>query len=219
MGCVFHRIRRLYSQDCETRRGLFRSAVSSAQDPDCYNPREMFSALFYRLQALALTPNGPRHNILQLLDDWSDDSFQFLRLRVPRIVAVVIIAFILTRLLKVVSRRLSEMSNRTGLPSAVRAQQLRTLSSVTYSVGVFVILFLAAMQILTAARHQHGSAAGQRRHRRSGHRLWRSDPGQGLHQRVPHPGGEPVRRRRYRQNRWRAGRGRGNDPAPHRPAG
>ena len=108
----------------------------------------MFSALFYRLQALALTPNGPRHNILQLLDDWSDDSFQFLRLRVPRIVAVFIIAFILTRLLKVVSRRLSEMSNRTGLPSAVRAQQLRTLSSVTYSVGVFVVLFLAAMQIL-----------------------------------------------------------------------
>ncbi len=35
-----------------------------------------------------------------------------------------------------------------GLPSALRAQQLRTLSSVIYSVGVFVIMFLAALQIL-----------------------------------------------------------------------
>ena len=35
------------------------------------------------------------------------------------------------------------------LPSAVRAQQLRTLSSIIYSVGVFIIAFLAVMQILT----------------------------------------------------------------------
>lgn len=108
----------------------------------------MFSALFYRLHALAITPNGQKHNLLQLLDDWGDDSFEFVRYRVPRIIGVLLIAFVLTRLLKLVSRHLSEMSNRAGLPSAVRAQQLRTLSSVIYSVGVAIILFLAAMQIL-----------------------------------------------------------------------
>ncbi len=117
-------------------------------ESDCYNPRQMLSAIFYRLHALALAPNGQKHSLLQLLDDWSDDSFEFLRYRVPRIIAVLLIAFVLTRLLKLVSRHLSEMSNRSGLPSAVRAQQLRTLSSVIYSVGVAVILFLAAMQIL-----------------------------------------------------------------------
>src|SRR5208282_606247 len=72
----------------------------------------------------------------------------FLRSRVPRIVAVLIIAYILARLLRKVSRHLSELSNRQGLATAMRAQQLRTLSSVIYSVGVFAILFLAAMQIL-----------------------------------------------------------------------
>src|SRR5208337_4310529 len=108
----------------------------------------MLVSLLIRLQAWVLFPDGGKHNLLQLLDDWSDDAFEFLRFRVPRIVAVLIIAFILTRLLRKLSRHLSDLSNREGLPSALRAQQLRTLSSVIYSVGVFAILFVAAMQVL-----------------------------------------------------------------------
>ena len=108
----------------------------------------MLVSLLTRLQAWVSFPTGRQHDILQLLDYWREDAFDFLRSRVPRIVAVLIIAFILARLLRKVSRHLSELSNRQGLPSALRAQQLRTLSSVIYSVGVFAILFLAAMQIL-----------------------------------------------------------------------
>jgi small conductance mechanosensitive channel len=108
----------------------------------------MLVSLLTRLQAWVLFPNGGKHNLLQLLDDWSDDAFEFLRVRVPRIVGVLIIAFILTRLLRKVSRHLSDLSNREGLPSALRAQQLRTIASVIYSVGVFAILFVAAMQVL-----------------------------------------------------------------------
>ncbi len=108
----------------------------------------MSFSLLTRLQAWALLPNGAKHDLLQLLDDWSDDAFEFLRVRVPRIIGVLIIAFILARLLRKLSRHLSELSNRQGLPTALRAQQLRTLSSVIYSVGVFAILFLAGMQIL-----------------------------------------------------------------------
>jgi small-conductance mechanosensitive channel len=108
----------------------------------------MLLSLLTRLEAWVLFPDGGKHNALQLLDDWSDDAFDFLRVRMPRIVAVLIIAFILMRLLRKLSRHLSELSSREGLPSALRAQQLRTLSSVTYSVGVFAIIFLAAMQVL-----------------------------------------------------------------------
>jgi moderate conductance mechanosensitive channel len=108
----------------------------------------MLFSLLTRLQAWALLPNGAKHDVFQLLDDWSDDAFEFLRVRVPRIIGVLIIAFILARLLRKLSRHLSELSNRQGLPTALRAQQLRTLSSVIYSVGVFAILFLAGMQIL-----------------------------------------------------------------------
>jgi moderate conductance mechanosensitive channel len=58
------------------------------------------------------------------------------------------VACILIRLLRVLTRRLANFSRRETLPSVVRAQQLRTLASVFYSVGFAVILFLAAMQIL-----------------------------------------------------------------------
>lgn len=108
----------------------------------------MLVSLLTRLQAWALFPSGDKHDLFQLLDYWRDDAFDFLRVRMPRIVAVLIIAFILTRLLRKLSRHLSELSNREGLPSALRAQQLRTISSVVYSVGVFAIIFLAAMQVL-----------------------------------------------------------------------
>jgi len=88
------------------------------------------------------------NRVLRVMNDWGDDAYDFLRHQVPRIVAVLIIAFILTRLLKLVSRHLGELSNRQNLPSSIRSQQLRTLSSVIYSVGVIVIIFISAMQVL-----------------------------------------------------------------------
>ena len=97
---------------------------------------------------LALGAIWAPHRFIEVLDDWGDDAFDFLRHQVPRIVAVLVIAFVLSRLLKLVSRHLGELSNRQDLPSSVRSQQLRTLSSVIYSVGVIVIIFIAAMQVL-----------------------------------------------------------------------
>src|ERR1035437_9686222 len=99
-------------------------------------------------QAMLIFPHRTKDGVFRMLSGWGDDTFDFVRHQVPRFVAVLIIAFILTRLLKIASRHLAELSNRQGLPSALRAQQLRTLSSVIYSVGVFVIMFLAALQIL-----------------------------------------------------------------------
>ncbi|HUI82743.1 MAG TPA: mechanosensitive ion channel family protein [Candidatus Binatia bacterium] len=105
----------------------------------------MFSGHSFQLLA---GPGSPRDDILQMLSNWSDDTFDFVRHQVPRIVAVLIIAFILMRLLKVMARHLTELSTSQGLPSGLRAQQLRTVSSVVYSVGLFVIVFVAALQIL-----------------------------------------------------------------------
>src|SRR5271169_393560 len=88
------------------------------------------------------------HRVLQVLDDWGDDAFDFLRHQVPRILGVLIIGYILSRLLRLVSQHIGELGNRQDLPTSVRSQQLRTLSSVTYSVGLLVITFIASMQIL-----------------------------------------------------------------------
>jgi moderate conductance mechanosensitive channel len=100
------------------------------------------------LQAMLMFPHDGRDGVFRMLSGWGDDAFDFVRHQVPRIIGVLIIAFILTRLLKLASRHLADLSNGGGLSSALRAQQLRTLSSVIYSVGVFIIMFQAALQIL-----------------------------------------------------------------------
>jgi small conductance mechanosensitive channel len=95
-----------------------------------------------------IDPQQAAGDAVRMLNSWSDDAFEFVRHQVPRIVAVLIIAFILMWLLKVVARRLGNLSTSQGLPSTVRLQQLRTLSSVIHSIGVFLIVFVSALQIL-----------------------------------------------------------------------
>lgn len=100
-------------------------------------------AVRYALGA-CMAPN----RVLEVLNDWGDDAFDFVRHQAPRILAVLIIAFILSRLLKLVLRHITEFGNRYDLPASVRSQQIRTLSSVIYSIGLFIILFIASMQVL-----------------------------------------------------------------------
>lgn len=83
-----------------------------------------------------------------LFDQWSDDAFNFVRHDLPKIIVVIVIALILIRILRLITRRLGHISKSGSLPSGFRAQQIRTLSSVVYSVGVFVILFLTMMSVL-----------------------------------------------------------------------
>ncbi len=93
-------------------------------------------------------PDGARRDFVGILDNWGDDTFDFIRHQVPRIIAVLIIAFLLTRLLKAAARHVSDLSSKERLPSALRSQQIRTVSAVIYSVGLFIIIFVAALQIL-----------------------------------------------------------------------
>ena len=104
--------------------------------------------VFERFLATITGPSASGGQLLLLLSGWKEDTFYFLRHDAPRIVGVLIVAFVLTRLLKMLSRHLINLSKREGLPSGVRSQQFRTLSSVTYSVGVFIVVFWAAMAIL-----------------------------------------------------------------------
>ena len=86
--------------------------------------------------------------ILEVMEDWRFDALAFLRHDAPKILAIILLAVLLIRILRALARRLQKFSNTQALPSGVRAQQLRTLSSVIYSVGVFVIVFMALMQVL-----------------------------------------------------------------------
>jgi small conductance mechanosensitive channel len=90
----------------------------------------------------------PRNTLVRLADQWSEDTVLFLRHDAPKIVGILIVTFVLMWLLKALSNRLVAFSKRQALPTGIRAQQIRTLADVFYSVGLFVLLFMALMQML-----------------------------------------------------------------------
>ena len=85
----------------------------------------------------------------ELWKDMRGDTVEWMRHALPRVLVVLVLAFVLIRLLRAVTRRLDRFSQH--ISSGERAHQmhqLRTLAGVINSVGAAVIFFLAAMQIL-----------------------------------------------------------------------
>ncbi len=89
---------------------------------------------------------------MTLSEMWKDmrtDTLDWTRHALPRLLVVLIVAFILVRMLRAATRRLDKFSqNITTGERAHQMYQLRTLAQVINSVGVAIIVFLAAMQIL-----------------------------------------------------------------------
>jgi len=86
--------------------------------------------------------------IADLLRDWREDTMTFLRHDVPKLLVVVIGAFILIRVLRAITRRIATLHVHR-LPSGIRAEQVRTLAAVITSVGVFVVVFVAVLEALS----------------------------------------------------------------------
>lgn len=93
-----------------------------------------------------LLPN--QTNIPALLRDWRADAMNFVRYDVPKIVLIILGAYILMRMLRSFASKTAELHVRK-LPPGIRVQQVRTVASVLTSVGIFVIFFVAAMMVLS----------------------------------------------------------------------
>jgi moderate conductance mechanosensitive channel len=87
-------------------------------------------------------------SIPALLRDWREDTMVFLRHDAPKIVFVLLVAYLLTRAARAVARKTADLHVRK-LPSGVRVQQVRTVASVVTSITVFVIFFVAALEVLS----------------------------------------------------------------------
>src|SRR5438094_3406014 len=101
--------------------------------------------LTFFLQKLSLPTEA---NLPGLLRDWREDAINFLRHDAPKIVFVLVIAYVLIRILRMIASKTADLHIRK-LPSGLRVQQIRTLTSVMTSVGVFVILFIAILEVLS----------------------------------------------------------------------
>ncbi|HVO79227.1 MAG TPA: mechanosensitive ion channel family protein [Terriglobales bacterium] len=87
-------------------------------------------------------------NLPTLLREWREDAMNFLHHDLPKLVLVVVAAFVLIRLLRAATRKIAGLQEKK-LPSGIRAKQVRTLAGVITSVGVSIILFVAALQTLS----------------------------------------------------------------------
>ncbi len=95
----------------------------------------------------ALLALGPNEKWVRLLDAWGDDAAEFLRHDVPKILGVLIISAVILLLIRILRGRLVKHAERAAV-AGIRAQQIRTLASVIYSVGVFLVAFFALMEIM-----------------------------------------------------------------------
>jgi moderate conductance mechanosensitive channel len=102
----------------------------------------------YSLQQMPQTRLNSESSLLALFRDWREDSMNFLRHDAPKIVLVLLGAYILTKILRAIARKSADLQVRK-LPPGVSVQQVRTVASVITSVGVFVIFFVAALEMLS----------------------------------------------------------------------
>jgi len=86
-------------------------------------------------------------NLPELVHGWGQDTRAFLRHDGPKILLVILVSFLLIRILQTIAGKFAALQTRR-LPPGFRLRQVRTLASVVTSVGVFVILFVAALELL-----------------------------------------------------------------------
>ncbi len=93
-------------------------------------------------------PDLDAQNIPGLLQGWRTDGMNFLRHDLPKLLLVMLGAFVLIRVLRAITGKIAELKERR-FAQGLRAQQIRTLAEVINSIGVFVILFVAGLQALS----------------------------------------------------------------------
>jgi small-conductance mechanosensitive channel len=87
--------------------------------------------------------------------DWRQDALQFVHLDLPKIILVLAAAFVLIRVLRVITGRVSAFKGHARY-SDVRVRQVKTLAGVIHSVGAFTIVFVATLQILSVLKFDLG---------------------------------------------------------------
>jgi moderate conductance mechanosensitive channel len=83
----------------------------------------------------------------RVLDEWTYDSQEFIRTRLPRLVVIAIIAFVLSRLLSLATSRMIHITEKSGASLGRRAE-VRTMSGVIRATGLAIIAVIALLQAL-----------------------------------------------------------------------
>ena len=85
----------------------------------------------------------------KVLDGWTSDAQEFVRTKLPHLVVVIVIAFILIRLLRIITRRMTHVAEQHGAGPG-RVGQVKTLSGVIRATGISIIAVISGLQFLDA---------------------------------------------------------------------
>jgi moderate conductance mechanosensitive channel len=85
----------------------------------------------------------------KVLDEWTADSQEFLHTTLPRLIGIAIIAFVLSRLLRMVTFHITRAAERSGAGPG-RLGEVKTMSGVIRATGLAVIGLIAGLQFLAA---------------------------------------------------------------------
>jgi small conductance mechanosensitive channel len=83
----------------------------------------------------------------RVLDEWAVDAQEFIRLKLPHLLLVAAIAFLLNRLLRLTTHRMIRVAEQHA-GSAARISQVKTLAGVIRTTGLAVIALISGLQIL-----------------------------------------------------------------------
>jgi small conductance mechanosensitive channel len=85
----------------------------------------------------------------RVIDGWAIDGEAFTRNRLPHLLVVAVIGFVLSRLLRIVTARMVRIAERHA-PEPVHVSQVKTLAGVIRTTGLAVIGLIVSMQALDA---------------------------------------------------------------------
>jgi len=85
----------------------------------------------------------------KLLDEWVNDAEDFIRTKLPHLIIIAVIGFVLNYLLKVVTVRMAQVAERHTAGKS-RISQIKTLAGVIRNTGLAVIGAIVTMQFLAA---------------------------------------------------------------------
>jgi small conductance mechanosensitive channel len=86
-----------------------------------------------------------------ILHDWHNYLVAWTRDRAPKLLIILVVAFLMIRLLGMITRRVIALSEKRPPGSNMQAQQVRTVVGVIHNFGVVLILFVTGMSVLQDA--------------------------------------------------------------------
>jgi small conductance mechanosensitive channel len=85
----------------------------------------------------------------RVLDEWVNDTQEFLRTKLPHLLLLAVIALVLGRTLRIITWRMIRLAERHG-GDTVRVSQVRTLAGVIRTTGLAIIAAILGLQFLEA---------------------------------------------------------------------